>query len=404
MSTPGRVLRFLDSAAPPKPAPRSRLLTGSADRSKSLSHALPSVQGVLRSPGEPLDPGTRAFMEPRLQFDFSRVRVHTGQRAAESARDLDAAAYTLGRHIVFGAGSYAPLTPRGRGLLAHELTHVVQQNQPGLRRSPEAASEMEAQVAGYQAADGRSSPINMGAPAGIQRQQRTKEELQKRLAEVQRDLQTGTGVRSPESIAKLRAEEQDLLPALKQASVDELQRQLDSNRQKQRIGAGVRSPEALAKLEAEQDELQMRIAVAGGISVDALNVTPAARGEPFINWDGGNLRGIAAEGPIQTGTYPGATRLPERYPGVDFIQGGTRTPLTGYGRGKAGKLPLSEDSVFIEGGTLIQLKTLKNSSIRLPTIRNRTLSSRTSRREWRSWPASSRAQEGASRGAASTSV
>lgn len=108
---------------------------------------------------------------------------------------MDASAYTLGRDIVFGAGSYAPLTTGGRALLAHELTHVVQQNQPGLRRSPEAASEMEAQIAGNQTAARRGSPVNMGAPALIQRQPRTKEELQKRLAEVQHDLNTGTGVR-----------------------------------------------------------------------------------------------------------------------------------------------------------------------------------------------------------------
>jgi hypothetical protein len=84
---------------------------------------------VPEGSGRPLDPGVRAFMEPRFGHDFSHVRVHTGPAAGESARSYDALAFTLGRDIVFGAGQYAPETPAGRGLLAHELTHVVQQSQ-----------------------------------------------------------------------------------------------------------------------------------------------------------------------------------------------------------------------------------------------------------------------------------
>ena len=66
-------------------------------------------------------------MEPRFGYDFSRVRVHTGARAAESAQAVQARAYTLGRDVVFASGEYAPATPRGQRLLAHELTHVAQQ-------------------------------------------------------------------------------------------------------------------------------------------------------------------------------------------------------------------------------------------------------------------------------------
>jgi hypothetical protein len=84
---------------------------------------------VPEGSGRPLDPGVRAFMEPRFGHDFSHVRVHTGSAAGESVRSLDALAFTLGRDIVFGAGQYAPETPAGRGLLAHELTHVVQQGE-----------------------------------------------------------------------------------------------------------------------------------------------------------------------------------------------------------------------------------------------------------------------------------
>jgi hypothetical protein len=63
----------------------------------------------------------------RFGHDFSQVRVHTDRRAAESARSIGALAYTMGEHIVFGTGHYAPSTEAGRHLLAHELAHVVQQ-------------------------------------------------------------------------------------------------------------------------------------------------------------------------------------------------------------------------------------------------------------------------------------
>jgi len=89
--------------------------------------APPIVHEVLRSPGQPLDPATRAFMEPRFGRDFSDVRVHTGSVAEESARNLRARAYTAGRNIVFGAGRLVPETFEGRRLIAHELTHVTQQ-------------------------------------------------------------------------------------------------------------------------------------------------------------------------------------------------------------------------------------------------------------------------------------
>jgi len=87
----------------------------------------PIVHDVLRSPGQPLDASTRAFMEPRFGHDFSDVRVHTDSRAAESAAAVSALAYTVGQSVVFGAGQFAPGTGAGRRLLAHELTHTVQQ-------------------------------------------------------------------------------------------------------------------------------------------------------------------------------------------------------------------------------------------------------------------------------------
>jgi len=85
------------------------------------------VHEVLGSPGQPLGEEIRTSMEPRFGHDFSRVRVHTGGKAAESAEAVGALAYTVGRHVVFGAGRFAPATSAGRQLLAHELSHVKQQ-------------------------------------------------------------------------------------------------------------------------------------------------------------------------------------------------------------------------------------------------------------------------------------
>jgi hypothetical protein len=79
--------------------------------------------------GNPLSPGVRSYFEPRFGHDFSRVRVHTDGAAASAADGIRAQAYTLGRDIVFASGAYSPDTSAGRHLLAHELTHVVQQRQ-----------------------------------------------------------------------------------------------------------------------------------------------------------------------------------------------------------------------------------------------------------------------------------
>jgi hypothetical protein len=87
----------------------------------------PIVHEALRSPGQTLDRSTQALMEPKFGHDFSRVRVHTDVKAGESARAVNAMAYTVGRDVVFGAGQYAPTAREGQKLIAHELTHVLQQ-------------------------------------------------------------------------------------------------------------------------------------------------------------------------------------------------------------------------------------------------------------------------------------
>jgi len=102
------------------------------------------VHEVLNSPGQPLDAATRAFMEPRFAHDFSQVRVHTDARAAESARAVNALAYTVGRDVVVGSGQYAPGTRAGRSLMAHELTHVVQRRGNGESAAPLAIGSTDA--------------------------------------------------------------------------------------------------------------------------------------------------------------------------------------------------------------------------------------------------------------------
>ncbi|WP_241814556.1 eCIS core domain-containing protein [Enterovibrio norvegicus] len=88
-----------------------------------------SVGKTISEPGVPLDQRSRQFFEPILHRDISNVRIHTGHLADRSTQSLNASAYTVGNHIVFRRGYFRPHTSSGRGLLAHELAHVVQQSE-----------------------------------------------------------------------------------------------------------------------------------------------------------------------------------------------------------------------------------------------------------------------------------
>jgi hypothetical protein len=103
---------------------------GNASVSSFLAEEEPSpVLDVVGSGGgQPLDRETRAEMETSLGHDFSDVRVHTGGGASESAKSVQAQAYTVGNDVVFGGDNYSPGTASGKRMLAHELTHVVQQH------------------------------------------------------------------------------------------------------------------------------------------------------------------------------------------------------------------------------------------------------------------------------------
>jgi outer membrane protein OmpA-like peptidoglycan-associated protein len=130
-----------DESPCPKCAAKSAASLQRKEYGSSATHdGGQAPDGLLQGlgPGRPLDAPARSFFEPRFGRDFGDVRLHTGTRAAESARAVNALAYTVGRDVVFGAGAYAPHTSAGRRLMAHELTHVLQQSgapSPTIQRS-----------------------------------------------------------------------------------------------------------------------------------------------------------------------------------------------------------------------------------------------------------------------------
>ena len=134
-----------------------------------------SVNEVVGSGGHPLDAATRSWMEPRFNYDFSGVRIHTDSRAARSAKDVNALAYTVGRDVVFGAGQYTPGTERGTRLLAHELTHVVQQTSSGASAQqaakavsdPGDAAEVEADVTANRIMSGEAVTVTQAPNATL---------------------------------------------------------------------------------------------------------------------------------------------------------------------------------------------------------------------------------------------
>ena len=116
--------------------------------------ALGSVPDDGLSRGRPLDSTVRAYMEPRFGRDFSQVRMHTGPAAQASAGAQGALAYTCGPHVIFGSGQYRPETLAGRWLIAHELTHVIQQQGPATGGGATQALERTAADAGVRVALG----------------------------------------------------------------------------------------------------------------------------------------------------------------------------------------------------------------------------------------------------------
>ncbi len=148
-----------------------------------------NVNEVLNAPGKSMDPKVQTSLEKDFHLPLDHVRVHTGPRAAESARSLNANAYTVGPHMVFGEGRYNPESSEGKKLLAHELTHVVQQSgavkgsSAGQSNtavtSPSHSSETQASQAASNVMAGRNVEGISEHPVSIQREPANKEEANK---------------------------------------------------------------------------------------------------------------------------------------------------------------------------------------------------------------------------------
>jgi hypothetical protein len=127
-----QIIRLVQRQAEPMEEEEEEALQtkASSGQSPTISSSLHNRITALRGGGQPLPQSERAFFEPRFGADFSQVRVHTDSQANEMASTVNARAFTVEREVVFGAGQYQPDKSEGRRLLAHELTHVVQQNSP----------------------------------------------------------------------------------------------------------------------------------------------------------------------------------------------------------------------------------------------------------------------------------
>ncbi len=133
------------SAVAPVQTNAADVARAEGDAPQSGTEVSPLVDDVLQADGQPLHSSVRSFMEPRFGRTFGDVRIHTDSRAAESARAVNAFAYTVGNDVVFGNGQYMPETDAGAHLIAHELTHVAQQEAspttPGMSRMMQRAVE-----------------------------------------------------------------------------------------------------------------------------------------------------------------------------------------------------------------------------------------------------------------------
>ena len=159
----------------------------------------PSVRTEVQRGGQPLDPAVRADMEHRMGEDLSTVRVHADVQAGASARAAGAHAYTFGDHVVFDADAYAPSTPSGRMVLAHEFAHVIQQRRggPSPPLNPAAAHESEAKRAMSNGGAGAGTTIGVGTGIGLARI--TPEDLSQFLAEWRRTHPTAGLPKSPDA-------------------------------------------------------------------------------------------------------------------------------------------------------------------------------------------------------------
>lgn len=135
----------------------------------------PSVYQTLEQPGQALDGQSRQYMESHFGHNFDSVRIHTDNRAAQSAQDIQANAYTVGQNVVFADNQFQPNTASGKQLLAHELSHVIQQNNApqnqNLTIDMQSAAEQDANQAANQVSQGNRGQVHSRSKSAIQRQE-----------------------------------------------------------------------------------------------------------------------------------------------------------------------------------------------------------------------------------------
>ncbi|UWZ82855.1 eCIS core domain-containing protein [Occallatibacter riparius] len=233
---------------------------------QSDSEAPPIVHDVLNAPGEPLDAQSRAFMEPRLGTSLDPVRIHTTNRASDSARVVGARAYTVGNDIVFGHGEYSPSTREGRHLLAHELAHVAQQSA----------------FDGYGPNTLRRSPVTEGSVGEFYLQQETPEQLQADAAEI---------------VAALRAPNLDAYTKmLLENNLQAVEKHASARSVDLPVAAGYRLGQIIFALATDMKGLTEELRVIGSMKVGYQTVGSDMGFSSFypeLNWDVDELQWVA---------------------------------------------------------------------------------------------------------------
>jgi len=171
---------------------------GNASVSRMMEDERSPVKDLLASSsGQPLDRDTQALMQTRLGHDFSDVRVHADSQATQSAKAVNAHAYTVGTNVVFQSDRYAPGTDSGNKILAHELTHVVQQKAGPVDGTPAPGGisvshpsdpfEQAAERNAEQAMASNAAPAATVAPAAASVQREGEEEEEVQTLAIQRE-------------------------------------------------------------------------------------------------------------------------------------------------------------------------------------------------------------------------
>ncbi|MBP0634981.1 DUF4157 domain-containing protein [Cupriavidus sp. AcVe19-6a] len=371
-------------------------------------------------PARRLDARERERLPAAVREPARQALLHTGPEAAAMALALRARAFTAGRHVAFGELQFAPGSTAGNRLLTHELSHVGQHRGGDLPSHGEVAPASSApEQEAARVAEGTAPALAAPAHGGILRDEdrtSSRDDLIARFRAAVRygrweeaavllngfsdkDIDMLLGELSRKDRELLRNGAARGMPGWSKRVTDPIEGMAFADMEQDRIrqlrqdydnavAKGNWDDAALLLNGFNDADIAARTAQLGPEQLDALTqaadrkmpgwgdrvIFPAqasllnqvpllfpgggAPRNPLVNWNAGNLRGLPAEDMVLVNNYAGAVKLPRNFPGVDFIEGGTATPITGLGRQG---LPFSGQSASIEGGGLIQLKTMKNS-------------------------------------------